>query len=497
MLKSFLSIGSSPTNFSRYLISKEVDFVKKHCGQYPVVYLDLKDCKGDTWEEMYQEIWLCIRKMVARHKNELAVALSVQNDPIALALSAPYAPTNTTFVSSTLDWLITSVFEHHNKHVIVLIDEYDSPLNCAFRSPNNFYDKASKFFGKFYSSALKGNSALKKACLMGIVEVRGAGILSGLNNIKVFSVSHERYSSIFGFLESEVSSLLGGNITQLEQVREWYNGYYIGSNMVINPWSLMNYISDGIFTDYWVNSAYLDTISTILSPHVKKILAPIFAILSEEGKKLEISPLKTQVNYSNTDWDTTSILHFLVHTGYLTYNVEQNKTFASIPNKEVYTHWEKEVNELVKVAFEPQFQRRLQESLQDLNTAEIESLMKEMLLYCSFHDVYKQYENAYHMFYFGCFFIILHDGNNVIVSSNKEAGHGRYDVRIEFRDLKRVIVFEFKKSSSDRYLDKDADTGLVQAEGNKYVSDMRGCKCLLIGVSFNKKAMSSLKIKLI
>jgi hypothetical protein len=432
--------------------------------------------------------------MVARHRTELTTALSNQNDPIALTLSGPFAPTNTAFVSSTLDWLITSLFEHYKKEVIVLIDEYDSPLNHAFR--NGFYDKASKFFGKFYSCALKGNSALKKACLMGIVEVRGAGILSGLNNIQVYSVADRKYSSKFGFTKSEIESIVG-NETDMDDIYDWYNGYIIGDNLVINPWSFMTWLDRKEFKSYWVNSAYLDTISTILSHHVKTILAPIFAILSQKKEKYEIAPLKTQVNYSNTDWDTTSILHFLVHTGYLTYNVEQNKPFASIPNKEVYIHWEEEVTKLVKVAFEPQFQSRLQDSLRDLNTVEIESLMKEMLLFCSFHDVSKQYENPYHMFYFGCFFVILHNGNNVIVSSNREAGHGRYDVRIEFRDLKQVIVFEFKKSSSDRYLDEDAGTGLLQAEGNKYVSDMRGCKCLLIGVSFNKKLMSSLKFKLI
>lgn len=351
MLKSFLSIGALPASFSRYLISKEVDFVKKHCGQYPVVYLDLKDCKGDNWEEMYQQIWLCVRKMVARHKNELSgfnLSSFQLNEPFVVA------PTNITSVSSTLDWLITSLFEHHKKEVIVLVDECDSPLNCAFRSPNNFFDKASKFFGKFYSCALKGNSALKKACLMGIVEVCSAGILSGLNNVQVYSVADEEYSSMFGFLESEIVSLLGGNDLQLQQVREWYNGYFIGSNMVTNPWSLMNYISDRVFTDYWGYTAYLDTISTILSPHVRKTITPILTILFEKREKVEVAPLTTQVNYSNTDWDTTSILHFLVHTGYLTYNLEQNKAFVSIPNQEVFIHW-KEVTKLVKVAIEPQF----------------------------------------------------------------------------------------------------------------------------------------------
>jgi hypothetical protein len=300
---------------------------------------------------MYQEIWLCIRKMVALHMNELS---DYNLSSFQLAEPDVVAPTNISFVSSTLDWLISSLFKYHKKEVIVLVDEYDSPLNCAFHcGPNNFYDKALKFFGKFYSSALKGNSSLKKACLMGIVEVRGAGILSGLNNVKVYSVSHERYSSMFGFLESEVRTLLGEDVTQMAQIRKWYNGYSIGSSMVINPWSLVNYISDKVFSDYWVDSAFLDTLFTVLSPHVKTIITPIFAILTEKREKFEVSPLQTKVNYSTTDWDITSILHFLVHTGYLTYTIEQNKAFVSIPNHEIFQHWKKEVNKLVNVTFEP------------------------------------------------------------------------------------------------------------------------------------------------
>jgi len=177
---------------------------------------------------------------------------------------------------------------------------------------------------------------LKKACLMGIVD---AGILSGLNNIQVYSIADEEYSSMFGFVDSEVNTLIGGDSNQMAQIREWYSGYTIGSHNVINPWSFMCCLKRNKVKSYRGSSAYLDTISKILSPHVKTIFAPIVEILFEKNEKYEISPLKTQVNYSNTDWDTTSILHFLVHTGYLTYNEEQNTAFVSIPNKEVYIHW--------------------------------------------------------------------------------------------------------------------------------------------------------------
>ena len=269
MLKSFLSLNAAPESFDRFLISKEVDFVKSHCGQYPVVSLDLKDCQGDTWEDMYHEIWECIRKMVDDHKVELADAIA-SLDPKELDFNKRTPPSH---FSDMLSWLIKNLSKYHKKKVIVLVDEYDAPLNCAFRK--NFYDKAASFFGYFYSKALKGNSALEKACLMGIVEVRGAGILSGLNNIGVYSVSHKKFSASFGFSKAEIEGLVKSE-TDIEKVYEWYNGYTIGGNLVINPWSFMKWLLRKQFESYWVST---ETLPTVISPQISEMMMPIFQIL--------------------------------------------------------------------------------------------------------------------------------------------------------------------------------------------------------------------------
>jgi Predicted AAA-ATPase len=125
--------------------------------------------------------------------------------------------------------------------VIVLIDEYDAPLNHAFQK--GFYDSASEFFGFFYSNSLKSNDALKRACLMGIVEIRETGILSGLNNMVLFSSKSERYSQYFGFTKEEITSFLKDDKEQIQNIMEWYSGYYMGSKKMINPWSCMNYVN--------------------------------------------------------------------------------------------------------------------------------------------------------------------------------------------------------------------------------------------------------------
>jgi hypothetical protein len=228
------------------------------------------------------------------------------------------------------------------------VDEYDAPLNHAFR--HGFYGQASKFFDLFYSSALKGNSALEKACLMGIVEVRGAGILSGLNNIQVCSVADRRYSAFFGFSMDEIGLLVPEESTR-ENVKEWYNGYCIGDDLLINPWSFMCWYDSDSFDSYCTGTSYTETIATILRPHLKKSLMEIFALLYDQ-KHMKVSKLSTQVNYSNEDWGIDGIIHFLVHTGYLTYRaiVDKNKIRSGevwIPNNEIRVNWESNVQELL------------------------------------------------------------------------------------------------------------------------------------------------------
>jgi hypothetical protein len=207
------------------------------------------------------------------------------------------------------------------------------------------------------------------------------------------------------------------------------------------------------------------------------------------------------VNYTSSNWDINSILHFLVHTGYLTYKVsptDSKRGQVSIPNQELLDHWKTEVIPLAKsfvIGLNPQYPERIKNCLIGFNVIDIEAIMREMLLYCSFHDIASaknKSKNSYHMFFYGCFFAVLNDRNNVTVSSNKEAGHGRYDVRIEFRNIRKAIVFEFKKSNEIDKLEEDAKKGLYQCKERHYVADLPDYQCLLIGVSFFKKEMSPL-----
>lgn len=208
-----------------------------------------------------------------------------------------------------LESLIEELAAKYEKNVIVLVDEYDAPLNDAFA--NGYYEEASRFFGAFYSSALKDNPYLHKACLMGIGEVRGAGILSGLNNISVYSVDSKEYSSCFGFTKDEILPLVEAKKLHIEKVTHWYNGYIIGEYLMVNPWSIMNYVKRGELRSYWIASSYTESIAHVLEPQSVEVLKQAFALICLEGdQEYSVSSLDTKVNYSNDDWNVNSIFHF-------------------------------------------------------------------------------------------------------------------------------------------------------------------------------------------
>jgi hypothetical protein len=162
-----------------------------------------------------------------------------------------------------------------------------------------------------------------------------------------------------------------------------------------------------------------------------------------------------------------------------------------IPNQEVRLHWEQQVIELLKSTLNPQFQERLSSAVRavpfDINS--LENVMRDMLQYCSFHDL--TLENSYHIFYFGSLFTILHNGKTIDVSSNKEAGHGRYHICINLTELKRVIIIEFKKSKSEKAMAGDAKMAVQQVQEKNYSSGLRDCEFIIVGISFFGKLMSS------
>ncbi|KAJ3378747.1 hypothetical protein HDU92_007145, partial [Lobulomyces angularis] len=292
MLRSFLSIGSDPNRFQRYLIFKEEKFMDQHCGKYPVVFLDLKDIKGDNWDEMLRKISLYVGKLVNTFSTVLNSKRSHSDQLDFDAFTSLTADKG--LLTTSLSFLIKQLCKIYQKRVIVLIDEYDSPLNNAFQK--GFYDNAST---TFFSSALKGNSALEKACLVGVVGIGSGPDLTGLNNVVFYNIAREKYSTFFGFTTEEIRFFISDEKT-LDEVLNWYSGYWIGSKQMLNPWSFLLWLKKKEFKSHWVEMANIENLFTFLHGHKQLFIEILHIVFS--GDPLDVSGLRSVVDYSKNAW---------------------------------------------------------------------------------------------------------------------------------------------------------------------------------------------------
>ena len=376
--------------------------------------------------------------------------------------------------------LMEALYSKSGCEVIVLIDEYDTPLNAAFQG--GFYDVASRFFASFFTSALKDNYRLKKACLLGIVEVRGESLLSALNNVRVYSVADIPYSLCFGFSVKEIHSIVGSEET-LSKILEWYNGYTIGTKTVINQWSFLSCIMDGIFRSFWIDTVFTANIKSVLEPQWKDLLLTTFQHLFDLDP-VPVPSLFSKVNYSSKSKGMVSVLHFLVHTCYLSYcRKDKFIGIVHIPNYEVREHWRLHVLKIVqeKVLNEVSvLQNHLQEvfSVEPFSLSNLEKVMRN-LLFSSLSYCDTVSENLYHCFCVGCLKAAL-DLPKWCVKTDRGPGVSRYDIVVVVESAKRVIVIELKEATSEANLDAEAEKALLQACEKDYAAEFKGYKCYLI-----------------
>jgi hypothetical protein len=470
MLQAFFSFGAEPKDFKRFLIGYDKEFIANHCGKHPVVYFTLKGIGGKDWNEMLQDLWLCLGKTLSvlmRHLNEEDIKF------IGLDYRDAASEPKENIAALWLDRLTFRLHAAHSKRVILLIDEYDAPLNHALRY--GFYNEASRFFGKFYTNGLKSNPALNMACLMGIVELRGAGMLSGMNNLVIYSCMDLKFSQYFGFTLSEISDYLKGDELEIANVLKWYNGYWMGSHQLVNPWSFMRYVSSGVFESYWVQTATRDAITSLIQPLLSLDLIKTLAFLYQ-GNKYSIGKLLMEVNYGEP-FNIDMPLSLLVHLGYLTYL----DGHVSIPNEEIKWEWRNcgfgvAHSGIISSAYQVKMLKAFEAVTFD--TLSLQDLMYEKLLLCSYFDTTS--ENSYHMFYYGVFSAIC----GPMATSNREAAHGRYDIRVTFNGINRLFIFELKHSKSFTGLQGDAKDSVRQILANLYFTngDCTGWTCYAIGV---------------
>ena len=307
-------------------------------GKYPVIFISLKDLKGDTWEECLKRLKLFIFDLYAEFEYIREKMNEWDKRKFEKVL---YEKEDTDYIMS-LKFLSDSLYKYYGEKVIILIDEYDAPIINAF--DKGYYNEAVNFFQTFYSSALKTNNSLKYGVLTGIARIIKEGIFSGLNNLYVNTILSRDYSEYFGLLESEVVEMLDyfDMKYKIEEVREWYNGYIFGESEVYNPWSIVNYIREKEIKAYWANVSGNTLLENMLNHARESVYEDLKRFTDGESIEKYISDgttIKSLLSNDNEIWQ------LLLYSGYLTKDRKQKEIDVTteytdvynlrIPNKEI------------------------------------------------------------------------------------------------------------------------------------------------------------------
>ena len=481
-IKHFFDIKNNEENrklFNNLDIEKSVCI--KEQGQYPIIFISMKGIKDITWEEAKSSLKILISKLYSEFKYLLD-----DLDEFDLPRFKKYLLADIDFANlkNALEFLTRVLYEKHKKEVILLIDEYDSPLISAYE--HNYYDEAINFFKVFYGEALKTNDYLKMGIITGIIRVIKAGIFSDLNNLRVYSILDKQYSDFFGFTEKEVEKMLiDFNIEyNLPEVKSWYDGYKFGDTEVYNPWSILNFVQNRELEGYWIGTSGNFLIKEVLKDSNSEINISLEKLFN--GEKIE------EVITGNSDLSSLLSYHeiweLLLFSGYLTVDkkIDEDVYSLRLPNKEIRKFFK---NEFIDITFGASEFRKTMETLKNNKIEEFEKNLQNILLKSTSYMDGKN-ENFYHGLFLGMSFYL---DNKYSVKSNREAGLGRYDVLIEpINKKERAFILEFKVTDSEKNLEKFSKKALEQIINKKYNIELikKGIKDITyIGIAFYKKQL--------
>ena len=461
MLKYFFDIENKEENkeiFKDLYIEKTEAF--KEQGQYPVIFLSLKDLKASTWEEMEEKITVILSELFSEYGYLVNELVEIDSDKFKKIINEN---ANLSNLGRSLKFLTKILYEKYNKKVVVLIDEYDSPLVSAYI--NGYYEKAKDFFKTFYSTVLKDNSYLQMGVLTGIIRVIKAGIFSDLNNLSTYTILSDVYTDSYGLTEEEVEKSLKyyGIEQEISNVKDWYDGYKFGDSEVYNPWSILNFLRFKELRAYWVDTSGNDLIKDVLKKITKNTIEALERLFNGEGLKQNISGTSDLSKLLSED----ELWELMLFSGYLTVEekIDHKNYVLRLPNKEI--------KELFRDTFLEKYFGRgskllyLMEALTENKIDEYEERLQEILLTSvSYNDTKKGNEAFYHGLIMG---MGLYLEGEYITKSNIESGLGRYDFVIEPKNkTKRAFIMEFKATDSIENLEEISKEALRQIEDKKY-----------------------------
>ena len=462
----------------------------KEQGKYPVIFVSLKDLRGDTWEDTFENLKSFISDLYAEFED----MREIMNKRDKIKFDKIFYEEEKGDYETSLKLLSNYIYKYYGKKVIILIDEYDAPIINAF--DKGYYDEAINFFQVFYSSALKTNDSLKYGILTGITRIIKEGIFSGLNNLKVDTILNKKYSEYFGLLESEVIKMLDyfEMKYKIEEVKEWYNGYIFGDKRIYNPWSIINYVDNGEIKAYWANVSGNTLLENMLDQAGEDVYTDLKRFTDGESIEKYISDGTTIKSLLSND---DEIWQLFLYSGYLTKAKEQieidetseytNIYNLKIPNKEIRKYFG---NMFLNRFFGTELKTSiLIKALEGGDIKKFEKTLGEIMINMLSHfDLDSEMEKIYQVFMIGLVGFLM--GKYEIISNN-ESGYGRYDLAmIPIKNNEKAYLMEFKISKTEKGMTLKAEEALKQIDEKKYDTRLkaRGIKNILkIGIAFYGK----------
>ena len=474
-------------------IKAEGEKYTKDMGKYPVINLSLKSAKQRSLDLAFQ----CIREEISnefkRHKYIIeSDVLKAEKEHFMKIVNNDK---DMSLYITALKFLSDCLNKYHNEKVIILIDEYDVPLENAFFE--GFYKEMIGFIRSLFESALKTNSSLEFSVITGCLRISKESIFTGLNNLKIISILDDRYAEHFGFTDEEVVKICDDyNMEQkYETIKQWFNGYIFGETNVYNPWSVMQYVDDlkaninRLPKSYWANTSSNSIVKSLIERADDITKGEIEALI--EGKTIE-KPVHEDITYDDVYDNLDNLWNFMFFTGYfkkiserMDENTQESFVELAIPNLEVKYIFRTKVlkwfNEQIKLYDMTKLFNAIVNKNPELFEVELNNLLLDTI---SFNDAY---ENFYHGFLAG----VLSNMKGYIVKSNREGGTGRSDLFIKSVSRRGIaIVIEFKIANDIDDLEKKADEAIEQIEDRRYDMELRseGYKNIFkYGIAFYKK----------
>lgn len=494
MLRTFFEKTTEDT--SVYFRDKKIwscgDSYRAHQGKYPVVFLSFKDVKYTSWEETYQTLQKLIAQEFRRH-DELASSSSLSDyEKEEYSRLATEAADEVDYQMS-LRTLTLLLHKHHGVAPIVIIDEYDTPIQQGH--VNGFYDTVIGFMRNLFSGGLKDNPNLSYGFLTGILRVAKESIFSGLNNLKINSILDERYSEYFGFTAEEVREMAEyyGASEKYQEICDWYDGYRFGNTDIFNPWSVIGYFNNNCRPKaFWQATGSNDIIREVLASATPDIMERLETLMKGESF---VTHIDTGVIYPQIQNDPSSVYSFLLVAGYLkavscdqAYG-EDYMCKVALPNKEISFVYSKEVLSQLEHIIPRSLAIEIQEAIYKVDIPALQRALEKYLMQTiSFYD--SNAEGFYHGMVLG-FCAALN--NNYRITSNREAGEGRYDVQLLPLDKHLPgILIELKagKDLSEAQLEDLSKVALQQINDRAYSVELQAMKIssvVKMGLAFSGK----------